>query len=131
MFFLIFRVKKAESTKKEQDKKRVFLYPALFASILCSYAEISARNAAVLSSLCTYPIRNIKLFSEHFFFASLGKALPFNLFSKNTSFAVGKTQLCLPTAITFKSVCSISFVLLFAIMITSEFARFCNFGKKE
>ena len=68
MCFLIFRVKKEQkSTKKEQDKKHVFLYPALFASILCSYAEISARNAAVLSSLCTYPIRNIKLFSEHYF----------------------------------------------------------------
>ena len=107
----------------------MFLYPALFTSIHCSYAEISARDAAVLSSLCTYPIRNIKLFSERYCFALLGKALSFSLFSKNTSFAVGKPQFDLPTAITFKSACSISFVLLFMI-ITSEFTRFYNFGKK-
>lgn len=45
----------------------MFLYPAPFVSVHCSYAEISARDAAVLSSLCTYPIRNIKLFSERYF----------------------------------------------------------------
>lgn len=74
----------------QQDKKRVFLYPALFASILCSYAEISARNAAALSSLCTYPIRNIKLFSEHYFSPCSVQLCLLIFFSKNTSFAVGQ-----------------------------------------
>ena len=60
----------------------------------------------------------------------LGKALSFNLFSKKTSFAVGKSQFDLPTAITFKSICSISFVLLFCNNDYFRIRKILQFRKK-
>ncbi len=131
MCFLIFRVKKEQkSTKKEQDKKHVFLYPALFAFVLCSYAEISARNAAVLSSLCTYPIRNIKLFSEHYFSPRSVRLCLLIFFQRillspsvNLNSIYRRLLLLNPFAAFFRPP--------FLIIIASEFARFCDFEKKE
>lgn len=123
MCFLIFRVKKEQkSTKKEQDKKRVFLYPALFAFVLCSYAEISARNAAVLSSLCTYPIRNIKLFSEHYFSPCSVRLCLLIFFSKNKFLSPSVNLNQAYRQLLLLNPFAAFLVLLFVIMITSEFA---------